>query len=148
MEGLPWILRYWEGVCGWTWHGLFSEFLPRMSSAIINKSYSTFLHYIVQFWHPILLIDRSSPRLLFFLRRLPDFHFHRRRHYHCLMNPYHLVTSSTLSFPLPLTVQSICHGISTASAINELVIPTATRPNPLYDPKSWRPRKPTLVMAS
>ena len=56
-------------------------------------------------------IDRSSS-LLPLLRLLPDFHLHRHRHYYCSMNPYHLAASSTLSFPLPLAVQSIYHGIS------------------------------------
>ena len=34
-------------------------------------------------------VDRSSSLLPLFLRLLPDFHLHRHRHYHCLMNPYH-----------------------------------------------------------
>ena len=47
-------------------------------------------------------IDRSSSLLPLFL---PDFHLHRHRHYHCLMNHTTLVAaSSTLPFLLPLAV--------------------------------------------
>ena len=89
-----------------------------------------------------LLIDCSSPRLLLFLCALPDFHLHRRRHYHCLTKPIPLSPLLLSHFPyLSLYNPFITTFPFTTSAINDLVIPpspTATRPNPLYDEKFSR----------
>ena len=84
-----------------------------------NYSYSILLHPLSRLWICLNLYwllhcsaltfifsNFSSPRILLFLRP---------RHYHCnTVSWTHitLVASSTPSFPLPLAVQSTCHGIS------------------------------------